>query len=663
MTNKRFLIDGVIGNSRLLASLTRNGELQRLFWPHIDGPQHVTRLVGGVSLNGEPVCWQDAPDWAHQQAYEPDQNLLVTRSRHPRGLEVTTTDAAVPGEDLVVRHLRLTNCAAAPVALRYVLYQWVQVDENPLYNTALFDEGADGLLHYRRQTFVLVGADRPVTTYLIDRPAAAWQSANQLSFRGGYPLHGDVAGALLWDLGQLGPGDSAELTLFIGLGRSRREAADLVVRARQRGAQALLEATRAYWRRWLERARPLRVATAEAAERIPQLAGLPAVPASPAVIEALYRRSLLLFKLMADEQSGAVIAAPEFDPTFSSCGGYGYCWGRDAAYVTTAMDLAGYHDLADGFYRWALTAQEPEGWWMHRQHAGGEWGPSWGLLQVDETGSILYGMALHARLHGGETFIRSVWESVARAADWLIGFLDPETGLPGASFDLWEERVGQHTYSAGAVFAGLTAAAEMATAIGQTAQAERYAAAAERLRAAILKECVREGRFLRGRWLRVSEERYRKAVAAGAAGRVGAGPKGHPVFALDEDPVPDTSLLALSTPFGVVNHENPVMAETAAALVKALWRGPIGGMMRYAGDHYRGGNPWILCTLWLGQYEAARGSRELARQTLDWAVARQNGAGLLAEQVDPKTGEPVWVVPLTWSHAMYVLLALQLYGA
>jgi GH15 family glucan-1,4-alpha-glucosidase len=159
----------------------------------------------------------------------------------------------------------------------------------------------------------------------------------------------------------------------------------------------------------------------------------------------------------------------------------------------------------------------------------------------------------------------------------------------------------------------------------------------------------------------VPESLYREALAAGAAGRVDRGRKGHPIYMLDEDPVPDASLLGMSLPFRVVEPTDPTMSKTAEHLIASLWTSPSGGMKRYGNDLYRNGNPWILCTLWLGQYEAERGEREWARQILDWATARTNEVGLLAEQVDPVSGEPVWVVPLTWSHAMYVLLALSLY--
>jgi len=659
MNNKPFLIDAVLGNSRMLVTLTRNAEIQRLFWPHVDGEQHVERILGGLSVNRAPVVWQDDARWNHVQAYEPDQNVLVTRSTLG-GLLVTATDAAVPDCDVLVRQLVVQNVGAEPVSAAYALYQWIRIDENPLYNTAMYDEGYDCLVHYRKDSFMATGADRLTSTVAIGEPASVRSGATALEFSGPAVLHGDMAGAAMWELGRLAPGESVELTLYWAMGRGMDEVGELLDRARSAGTAALLRQTRAYWSSWLSRARSFSVPAGD--ERLPLLSGIPASPASPVELETLYRRSLLVFKLMSDEQSGAVIAAPEFDPGYTSCGGYAYCWGRDAAYITVAMDMAGYHDLAGNFYRWAVGAQEPEGWWMHRHYTSGHWGPSWGLIQVDETGSILYGMALHARLHGGPTFVESVWESVARAADWLVGNMDVQTGLPRHAVDLWEERTAQLTYSSGAVYAGLMAAAEMAGSLGRKDEAAGWRNAAAALREAILRECVRDGRFLRGRYLQVPEATYTAALAAGGTCRVRKGPKGHPIYELSEDQVPDTSLLGMGTPFGVMACDDPIMTATASHLVDALWTEPAGGMKRYTGDHYRTGNPWVLCTLWLGLYEAERGNAGLARQLLDWTAARTSTTGLLAEQVDPVTGEPVWVVPLTWSHAMYVLLVLKLYA-
>ncbi|NNE67183.1 MAG: glycoside hydrolase family 15 protein, partial [Pyrinomonadaceae bacterium] len=43
-----------------------------------------------------------------------------------------------------------------------------------------------------------------------------------------------------------------------------------------------------------------------------------------------------------------------------------------------------------------------------------------------------------------------------------------------------------------------------------------------------------------------------------------------------------------------------------------------------------------------------------ARELLDWAADRALPSGVMAEQLDPDTGAPVSVSPLTWSHSTFV---------
>ena len=69
-----------------------------------------------------------------------------------------------------------------------------------------------------------------------------------------------------------------------------------------------------------------------------------------------------------------------------------------------------------------------------------------------------------------------------------------------------------------------------------------------------------------------------------------------------------------------------------------------------------GGNPWLISTLWLGLAERQAGDEAGLRASLDYALARQTSLGLLPEQVT-RDGDPAWVVPLGWSHAMLMLAA------
>jgi GH15 family glucan-1,4-alpha-glucosidase len=146
-------------------------------------------------------------------------------------------------------------------------------------------------------------------------------------------------------------------------------------------------------------------------------------------IDRLYRRSLAVFRLMTDGKHGSMIARPEFDEDFSRCGGYAYCWGWDAAFIATANDSSRYHERLHAFYRGAIRAQSEDGSWQQRHYLDGRLAPQWGL-QIDETGSILWGMWQHYLLNRDISFLEEVWESVRKAAQFLIDFIDLETGLP-----------------------------------------------------------------------------------------------------------------------------------------------------------------------------------------------------------------------------------------
>ena len=69
-------------------------------------------------------------------------------------------------------------------------------------------------------------------------------------------------------------------------------------------------------------------------------------------------------------------------------------------------------------------------------------------------------------------------------------------------------------------------------------------------------------------------------------------------------------------------------------------------------------NPWIITTLWLADYyiASAKTKNDLvgALDILKWTVDRSLPSGMLAEQIDPFSGEPRSVSPLTWSHSTYV---------
>lgn len=344
-------------------------------------------------------------------------------------------------------------------------------------------------------------------------------------------------------------------------------------------------------------------------------------PAHPADAAALYKRSLLALELLTDRNGGSVIAAPELDPAFEHSGGYGFVWGRDLAFIVLAFLAAGREDLAKRALRWLPTAQEPEGLWLQRHWTDGSLAPSWCRHQLDETGAILFAYEAAWQSLRDQALDADLWPSARRAADFLLGTIEAD-GLPVATADLWEEREGRHAFTAAAIYGGLRAAAEMARR-HEPSLAGSYDEAAEVVRAAIERELWSDfhGRYLRS---------------------LG-------------DPIVDVSLLGLAWPFAAVDPGGERMRATVAALQAELGC-PAGSLRRYAGDTYAGGNRWVLAALWLGLWHRQVGEREGLERALAYADSAQTKLGLLPEQVTDD-GEPAWVVPLAWSHAMLLLAA------
>jgi len=242
---------------------------------------------------------------------------------------------------------------------------------------------------------------------------------------------------------------------------------------------------------------------------------------------------------------------------------------------------------------------------------------------------------------------------VVPAADWMVSYMDERNCLPLPSWDLWEERWGVHAFTVGSVWGGLDAARNFADLFGDTGAYVRYRDAAERLREASDKHLYSAelGRFPR----RITVEDDESITV---------------------DTVLDSALYGLWR-FGMYAPEDKRIVDTMHAIADQLSnKANCGGIARYTDDYYFRveqdtrvvpGNPWFMCTMWLGQWyiATARTAADLkpAKDIIDWAVAHQLPGGLLSEQLDPHTGAPLSVSPLTWSHAEFLITVEEYYKA
>jgi isomaltose glucohydrolase len=255
---------------------------------------------------------------------------------------------------------------------------------------------------------------------------------------------------------------------------------------------------------------------------------------------------------------------------------------------------------------------------------GLETGVPWPTFQLDGYGGWLWGLGEHAARHGRDV------SACAEGAELTVRYVS--AFWADGTYDWWEERLGRHTTTSASVYAGLAAASRLE----------------------FLPDDVRAAALC-------SAHQVRETVLAAAR------PHGRMGREL-EDVEPDASLVACATPFRLLAPDEPLARATVEAVEDGLAHG---GVHRYRGDSFYGGGEWLLLAALLGWYYAEAGRIGEARAQLEWVSAHATPAGDLAEQVDDHLLVPeasaTWIerwgppaVPLLWSHAMYVTLALTL---
>jgi GH15 family glucan-1,4-alpha-glucosidase len=104
-----------------------------------------------------------------------------------------------------------------------------------------------------------------------------------------------------------------------------------------------------------------------------------------------------------------------------------------------------------------------DGFFHHKYSPDGSVGSSWlaasgfeGLaIEEDETALVLYALWKHFQKFRDIEFIEEVYPNlVLKTTDFLLKYIDPKTGLPRPSFDLWEEKYGVFAWTAATVYAG-----------------------------------------------------------------------------------------------------------------------------------------------------------------------------------------------------------------
>jgi GH15 family glucan-1,4-alpha-glucosidase len=633
----------VLSNGQLFVGLDENGLVHDFYYPYV-GLENLTNARSsqhkiGVWVDGA-FKWTDDGTWQVSVDFEIDAMVSCIKL-HNDDLRISLQlqDFIDPEYNALIRHITITNQADTERDVRLFMHQVFQISRAGRADTAIYVPDEHYLLDYKGRYCLLIAGQfsdnsdfdqYAVGNYGIEGKAGTFLDASDGELSGNAVEHGGVDSVIRFR-SSLGAGASTSLDYWIIATSTQTDCERVHASFKRQDMGKRIEHARLYWKQWLNGTNT----------------------EVPDFHKRSLQHSLLIIKAHCDER-GSVLASGD-----SSIFNYGrdyycYCWPRDAAYALWPLIRLGHYDEAKQFFEFARDTMHRDGYLMHKYQPDRAIGSTWHPLvhgrrkelaiQEDETAGVLFMVGEYFEANPDDKhFVEHLFQTfVMPAANWMTGFVDNETGLPHASYDLWEEKFLTSTYTTCVTIAGLRTAAKLATAFERPEDASKWNRAADGIQANLHKLYHPDGYFRKGLLLQENGD-------------------------IQYDDTLDISSLYGPFMYAGLALDDPMLISTAKHVEERLLNSsPSGGVLRYEYDNYFltkrqfKGNPWIVSTLWLAQYFNTVGEVEKATALLNWALDHELESGVLSEQFDPETGSPLGVTPLVWSHSELVNTLLDL---
>lgn len=636
----------VLGNGNILIGEDNFGQVRDFYYPNVG----LENQVGGGYIHkigvmvDKDFSWLDSGDWEIKIKYAQESLVgLIDAFNHKLNLKLEFKDIVYNETDIFIREVSIFNLSDQSKQIKIFFHQEFEIYGAHGGDTAFYDPRNNTIVHYKGRRNFLINAvaevegfdDYSIGNFDTFGKEGTYKDAEDGKLSKNPVEHGLVDSVIGFSI-PLDGQKSKTIYYWIAAAKTIKEADELNNYILGKTPQHLLKTTEDFWRAWVNKQK---FDFSNLNEEIVDL----------------FKKSLLIIRTHVDNK-GAIIASCDSDMLQHGKDNYSYMWPRDGALVAISLDKVGENVAAGRFFEFCNEVITDDGYFMHKYRADRSLGSSWhpwvnnGQLELpiqeDETALVLIALLEHFKMSKDLEFIESIYNSlIKKAADFLALYLDDSTFLPKPSYDLWEEKFGIHTFTAASTFGALKAAAEFSDLLGKTDTANKYRTIAESIKKGVVKYLY-------------DQDGYFVKMARGA-----------------KDEMEFDKTCDISSPYGIfkfsVLDKNDQMLKKAFEIAEERLTIPtnIGGLARYEGDDYYRvspdvtGNPWIITTMWLAQYKIALAKNLLeledTKKYLLWVVRNASSSGILPEQLNPFTGEPISTAPLTWSHAEYVSTVIQ----
>ena len=618
---EKYYNDAIIGNQNILASFTKQGEILRLLYPTRDYKQMIDFFHVGLKINDSRLVYlHEDINNIYMQQYEEDTNILNTEVLNTYfNLKVVQTDYASIKENVLIRKYKFTNENTINLDLNFLVHSSL---------TSSPENRVSGMC--RNDALIQYNHEYMLCTFSKEKLLSSQINNSKANIEDGKIWDKDYVGmsansSISYDLGTLKPNETREFELYIFIEDSKIGLDNLektIDRIRKIDFRTEYEAVKKYWKKYVKDHNGLELDLAETPKN--------------RKIKQIYTRTILLYSLLVNHETGGISAAVEVDENLKQCGGYQYCWPRDAVFTTTAMDILKMKKEVEKFYKsFCKNTQSRNGMWEQRFFTDGRLAPCWGY-QIDETASVIVGVYNHYKVIEDKKFLKDNLKMCEKAINFLKKYVEDifqETNKCGISYDLWEEYEGINLYAVSSIFASFNAMIKIYEELKEEFTKNRV----KQENVNKEKETLRNlSVTLREYILKNFYDESKKSLVRNL-----------------EDKTLDISILGTVIPFELFSPKDKKILNTVERINMTL-RTYTGGYKRFETDTYREGKPWIIATLWIAEYYLEIGEKQKAKECFDFVIKTSTEHGFLAEQINNSTMQPDWVIGLGWSHAMFI---------
>ena len=644
MTNK-YYNDAIIGNKKIIASCTEKGELQRLCYPEVDGRQFIDYFQTGVKINDSNLIYlhQDINN-KYSQKYVKNTNILKTNIENTYfNLKIEQTDFALVDKNIIVKKYIFKNNNSVDLDTKFIINSKILSNDLERFGSRIVDKG---IIQYNHNYAMAIFSNKNLYGHKLNDVQSTLQSAVIMD-KDYIGMSNEIA--ISYDIGTIHPGEQQELNIFI-LVNENHDIEEKIQKCVKLNTDNEFENVKNYWNLYVENHSKIKIESNKS-------------DFYKKLLE-IYNRTILLFPLLINDETGGIVAALELDENRTKSGCYAYCWPRDSIFITRAFDLLKMEKETEKFYNvFCKNTQSDNGMWEQRFYTDGTLAPCWGY-QIDETASVIYGVYDHYKHTKDNKFLEENLRMCEKATEFLFAYtenllnIDEEDLVKKelqekykkyfeitkhVSYDLWEMNEGVHLYSLSSIISGL----ECMKKIYETIDNKQ-----ENLR---LKQEKRNKIALKlNKYIQLLKDYIEDNLIDKNTKTLKRNLKDNNM---------DISVIGAVYPFNVFNPNEKVIKNTVDKINMTL-RTHTSGYLRFEYDNYMGGNnPWIITTLWMALYYIKINDLDNAKNCFSFVVNTSLKHGFLAEQVNNDDKNFKWVIGLGWSHAMFIIVLNELLKA